>query len=146
MQGYLVRVAEMHHEFRARIDRLPQPAQLDAGIVAVRAFLDARPLETLAADPLWEEMQKGNPLVAFRHIGDLGLVCQRAPVVAAAAFHSNSEHDVASDASSICSPRRRRICVLYRATLMTPRGSSIASATSVRAARESRRDRETCAH
>lgn len=101
-QGYLVRVAEMHRDFRARIERLPQAAQLDAGIVAVQAFLDARPLETLAADPLWEEIQKGNPLVAFRLTGDLGLVCQRAPVVAAAAYHANSERDVAREAPSTC--------------------------------------------
>lgn len=101
-QGYLVRVAEMHRDFRARIDRLPEPAQLDAGIVAVRAFLDARPLETLAADPLWEEIEKGNPVVTFRLIRDSGLVCQRAPVVRAAADHANSVRDVAREAPSTC--------------------------------------------
>lgn len=78
------RVAEQHAAFRARINALPKAVHQDAGIRAVLAFLDSRPLDTLQALPFWQEIVSQNPLMTFRLQGDVELVCQRPAVVAAA--------------------------------------------------------------
>ena len=79
-RGKPERVAEQHAAFRARIDALPEAVQTDAGIAAVRAFLDHIDFDTLAACPAWEEINATNPLLSFRLHGDVELVCQRPAV------------------------------------------------------------------
>ncbi|MBI5936673.1 MAG: type I-C CRISPR-associated protein Cas8c/Csd1 [Betaproteobacteria bacterium] len=78
------RVAEQHAAFRARIESLPGTAKDDAGIRAVLAFLDTPSLEALATMAAWPDILASNPVMTFRLHGDLGLVCQRPAVVAAA--------------------------------------------------------------
>jgi CRISPR-associated protein Csd1 len=90
-EAYRDRVAAMHSDFRARIERLPQPVRSDVGIAAVQSFLDLDPLSALAADALWTEIHSGNPLITFRLVGDPLLVCQRAAIVSATAGFGNTE-------------------------------------------------------
>jgi CRISPR-associated protein Csd1 len=77
------RVAGQHAAFRARIEGLPEDARSDAGVRAVRAFLDALDADALAKLPEWEEIRSGNPLMTFQLAGDADLVCQRPAVRAA---------------------------------------------------------------
>ena len=79
-RGKPQRVAEQHAAFRARIDALPEAVRADAGIAAVRAFLDHIDFDALAACPAWEEIKTTNPLLSFRLHGDVELVCQRPAV------------------------------------------------------------------
>jgi CRISPR-associated protein Csd1 len=83
-RGNPERVAEQHAAFRTRIESLPESARQDAGIRAVLAFLDALPMDKLAAMPIWPDVLAANPVMTFRLIGDLDLVCQRPAVVSAA--------------------------------------------------------------
>jgi CRISPR-associated protein Csd1 len=78
------RVAQQHSAFRRRLDELPEPAQSDPGIVAVRKFLDRLDVPSLESHPAWNDVVATNPTVSFRLHGDIELVCQR-PAVAAAA-------------------------------------------------------------
>ncbi len=80
-RGKPERVAEQHAAFRARIDALPEATQTDAGIAAVRAFLDQIDFDMLAVCPAWEEIKTTNPLLSFRLYGDVELVCQRPAVI-----------------------------------------------------------------
>ncbi|MBK7662057.1 MAG: type I-C CRISPR-associated protein Cas8c/Csd1 [Sterolibacteriaceae bacterium] len=80
------RVAKQHAAFRARIDAMPEEAQVDAGIVALRAFLDSLPRDALAADPMWEEICSTNPVMTFRLAQDTDLICQRPAIVRAASL------------------------------------------------------------
>ena len=80
-RGNPQRVAEQHAAFRARIEALPEAVRADAGIAAVRAFLDHIDFEALAACPAWEEIKTTNPLLSFRLHGDVELVCQRPAVI-----------------------------------------------------------------
>lgn len=75
------RVAEKHVAFRARIEAMPREVRADAGVSAVRAFLDGSPRETIATDPLWEDVRTGKSAIAFRLAGDADLVCQRPAVI-----------------------------------------------------------------
>ena len=79
-RGKPQRVAEQHAAFHAGIDALPEAVQTDAGIAAVRAFLDHIDFDTLAACPAWEEIKTTNLLLSFRLHGDVELVCQRPAV------------------------------------------------------------------
>ena len=79
-RGKPERVAEQHAAFRADIDALPAAVQTDAGIAAVRAFLDHIDFDALAACPAWEQIKTINPLLSFRLHGDVELVCQRPTV------------------------------------------------------------------
>lgn len=87
-KGKPERVAEQHAAFVQRIALLPAAAQADAGIQAVRRFLEredwAQQLEQLQSLPAWAELQETNPVLSFRLHGDLDLVCQRPAVVQAA--------------------------------------------------------------
>jgi len=80
------RVAKQHTAFRARIDTLPEAAQADDGIVALRAFLDSQPREALAADPMWDEICSTNPVMTFRLEQDTDLICQRPAIVQVASL------------------------------------------------------------
>lgn len=87
-KGKPERVAEQHAAFVQRIALLPAAAQADAGIQAVRRFLEredkAQQLVKLQSLPAWAELLETNPVLSFRLHGDLDLVCQRRAVVQAA--------------------------------------------------------------
>ncbi|MDD5385041.1 MAG: type I-C CRISPR-associated protein Cas8c/Csd1 [Gallionella sp.] len=70
------RVQEQHAAFRAKLDALAEKTG-DAGLEAVRTFLQTHDRARLEADPLWPEILETNPVMTFRLNGDLGLVCQR---------------------------------------------------------------------
>jgi CRISPR-associated protein Csd1 len=93
-RGKPERVAEQHAEFRACINALPEVAQADAGIAAVRAFLDHLDFDVLAACPAWEEIKSTNPLLSFRLHGDVELVCQRPAVTTLTGEDSDDEATV----------------------------------------------------
>ena len=87
-KGKPERVAEQHAAFVQRIALLPAAAQADAGVQAVRRFLEredkAQQLVQLQSLPAWAELLETNPVLSFRLHGDLDLVCQRPAVVQAA--------------------------------------------------------------
>jgi len=93
-RGKPERVAEQHAAFRARIEALAEVAQADAGIAAVRAFLDRIDFDALAACPAWEEIKTTNPLLTFRLHGDVELICQRPAVTALAGDEPDDEATV----------------------------------------------------
>ena len=93
-RGKPERVAAQHAAFRARIDALPAEAQADAGIVAVRAFLDGIDIDALATSPVWEEIKVTNPLLSLRRHGDVELVCQRPAVTVLAGDEPEDEATV----------------------------------------------------
>lgn len=92
-RGKPERVAEQHAAYHARIEALPDAVKEDAGIRAVRAFLAVKPLDRLAAMPIWPDVLSANPVMTFRLIGDLDLVCQR-PAVVATALTSDGDEKV----------------------------------------------------
>lgn len=73
------RVQEQHAAFRAKLDAFAEKID-DAGLKAVRAFLQAPDKARLEADPLWPEILETSPVMTFRLNGDLELVCQRPAV------------------------------------------------------------------
>lgn len=73
------RVQEQHAAFRARLDRLAAKTD-DAGLLAVRTFLNAPDKARLIINPLWPEILETNSILTFRLNGDLELVCQRPDV------------------------------------------------------------------
>jgi CRISPR-associated protein Csd1 len=87
-KGKPERVDEQHAAFVQRIALLPAAAQADAGVQAVRRFLEredkAQQLVQLQSLPAWAELMETNPVLSFRLHGDLDLVCQRPAVVQAA--------------------------------------------------------------
>jgi CRISPR-associated protein Csd1 len=90
-RGKPERVVEQHAAFRKRIAALPEAAQADEGLRAVRRFLGMEPdssvtlpdLSVLQRSPLWPELLEGNPVVSFRLLGNAELICQRPAVVSA---------------------------------------------------------------
>lgn len=98
-KGKPERVAQQHAAFRARIDALPEVAQADAGIVALRVFLDSQPRDALAADPMWHEVCSTNPVMTFRLEQDTDLICQRPAVVQAASLATNDDE---GEQKSLC--------------------------------------------
>jgi CRISPR-associated protein Csd1 len=90
-KGKPERVAQQHAAFRARIDTLPEAARTDAGIVALRSFLDSQPRDALAADPMWEEICRSNPCITFRLVQDIDLICQRPAVFQAASLSTDDD-------------------------------------------------------
>jgi CRISPR-associated protein Csd1 len=93
-RGKPQRVAEQQAAFRARIGALPEAARADAGIAAVRAFLDRLDFDALAACPAWEEIKTANPLLSFRLHGDVELVCQRPAVTTLTGEEADDEATV----------------------------------------------------
>ncbi len=90
---YRQRLVEMRAAFRSKIADLPAPTQDDAGVRAVLAFLDTLDESALERFPAFADIQASNPVLSFRLSGDLGLICQRPALVAAATSNS----DVAPD-------------------------------------------------
>lgn len=76
------RVQEQHAAFLAKLDALADKTD-DAGLKAVRTFLQAPDKAKLEADPLWPEILETNPVMTFHLNGDLELVCQRSAIRAA---------------------------------------------------------------
>jgi CRISPR-associated protein Csd1 len=98
-KGKPERVAQQHAAFRARIDALPEVAQADAGIVALRVFLDSQPRDALSADPMWDEIRSTNPVMTFRLEQDTDLICQRPAIVQAASLATNDDE---GEQKSLC--------------------------------------------
>lgn len=73
------RVQEQHAAFTAKLGALAEKTD-DAGLLAVRTFLQAPDTARLEGDPLWPEILEVNPVMTFRLNGDLELVCQRPAV------------------------------------------------------------------
>ena len=73
------RVQEQHAAFTAKLDALAKKTD-DAGLQAVRTFLQSPEKARLEGDPLWPEILEVNPVMTFRLNGDLELVCQRSAV------------------------------------------------------------------
>ena len=77
-----------HAAFIARVRELPESAQMDEGVVAIRAFLDKGDFTALQSAESWSELSQGGN-VSFRLEGDDQLVCERPSVrraVAAQAY------------------------------------------------------------
>jgi CRISPR-associated protein Csd1 len=83
------RVQEQHEAFRAKLDALAEKID-DAGLDAVRKFLQSSDRTQLEADPLWAEILETSPVMTFRLNGDLGLVCQR-PAIRAALENTDTD-------------------------------------------------------
>jgi len=85
----LRRVQIQNEAFRAKLDALAVKVN-DAGLNAVRLFLQSQESERLNTYPLWSEILETNPVMTFRLNGDLELVCQR-PAIRAALENSGSD-------------------------------------------------------
>ncbi len=72
-----------YQAFCARIEALPASAQADAGLKALRAALASKDWSALHAHPAWPEIRDTHPVMSFRLVGDIDLICQR-PAIAAA--------------------------------------------------------------
>ena len=83
------RVQEQHAAFCSKLDSLAENID-DAGLNAVRTFLNASAKTRLEVDPLWAEILETNPVMSFRLNGDLELVCQR-PAIRAALENTGSD-------------------------------------------------------
>lgn len=89
---YRERLKTMQELFFARIQSLPATALQDAGIIAVRKFLENVTTEQLQRQPGWADVLESNPVLSFRLQGDTELVCQR-PAVVHAALHAATGDD-----------------------------------------------------
>lgn len=87
------RLMEQTSAFRARVDALAQLAGNDIGLAAVQKFVDGDPLTAARSDPLFPEIEATNPVLSFRLVDDVELVCQRPAVVSAASCLVESETD-----------------------------------------------------
>lgn len=76
------RVQEQHAAFCVKLDALAEKID-DAGLEAVRKFLQISDRTQLEADALWPEILETSPVMTFRLNGDLELVCQRPAIRAA---------------------------------------------------------------
>lgn len=89
-KGKPERVVEQHAAFCTRVEGLPEIAQKDAGIQALRAFFKNINLEQFEALSVWSEVMEANPNMTFRLHGDVELICQR-PAVAAGGLPVTSD-------------------------------------------------------
>lgn len=99
---YAQRLREMQSAFKARLNALPAHALADEGIRAVLAFIDSTPAQLAAAQPAWVEIAEMNPVLSFRLVDDIDLVCQR-PAVSAAGVSTQEDDDDVSDGDSTAS-------------------------------------------
>ncbi|WP_367025206.1 type I-C CRISPR-associated protein Cas8c/Csd1 [Methylococcus sp. ANG] len=93
------RIVQQHSAFRSRLDELPESAQSDPGIVAVRNFLDRRDIAPLENHPAWNDVLATNPTLSFRLHGDVELICQRSAVAMVAVGTKNADGE---SPSGIC--------------------------------------------
>jgi CRISPR-associated protein Csd1 len=82
--------------FRARIEALPEPARLDAGVQAALAALARADWSVLQAHPAWPDIAETNAVMTFQLAGDVDLVCQRPAVVSAATRTADTERGPAA--------------------------------------------------
>ena len=80
---YRERLQTMQKEFLNRIHALPEFALQDVGVKAVCLFLSSNAGVQLESQALWAEVLEINPVMSFRLLGDVNLVCQRPAVVKA---------------------------------------------------------------
>ena len=86
------RVVDQHAQFVARIEALPDSAQEDMGIKAVRNFYRQFTPSQLEAQTAWPQALETNAVLSFRLQGDVNLVCQR-PAVVQAVLNSAGDTD-----------------------------------------------------
>src|SRR5690606_21399344 len=91
------RVQQQHDAFRSRIQNELLAVHEDAGTKALIRCFDTLDLVSLERFPAWEEIKATNPVVTFRLVGDLELICQRPAVVKAL-----SSATTASALASVC--------------------------------------------
>lgn len=82
-KGKPERVLQQKQAFMDRLSALVDRVPEDEGLLAVRTFLQNQPLDAVAAYAEWSEIADSNPVLSFRLVQDVDLVCQR-PAVAAA--------------------------------------------------------------
>lgn len=101
------RVVRQRHAF---VDAIAErfPGTADVGILAVRKFLVAIPLERLEAQPSWPEMIASNSFISFRLAGHDELICQREIVRA-----SLANRDWEPDGLCLVTGQRTRIARLH---------------------------------
>ncbi|MEY4750425.1 MAG: hypothetical protein RIQ60_2639 [Pseudomonadota bacterium] len=92
-KGKSERVAEQTAAFRARVDALLRDAPDEPGLLAVQRFLAADPLHAARAQPLWPEIEAGNPVLSLRLRDDVDLICQRPAVLGAITGQAGSDED-----------------------------------------------------
>lgn len=86
------RVVDQHAQFVARIDALPDSAQEDMGVKAIRNFYRLFTPLQLEAQAAWPQALETNAVLSFRLQGDVNLVCQR-PAVVQAVLNSAGDAD-----------------------------------------------------
>jgi CRISPR-associated protein Csd1 len=91
-RGKPERVVEQHAQFVARIEALPDSAQEDIGVKAVRNFYRQFTTEQLETQAAWPQALEVNAVLTFRLLGDVNLVCQR-PAVVQAILNSANDAD-----------------------------------------------------
>ena len=91
-RGKPARVVDQHTQFVARIKALPNSAQEDLGIKAVRNFYRQFTPSQLEPQAAWPQALETNAVLSFRLQGDVNLVCQR-PAVVQAVLNSAGDTD-----------------------------------------------------
>ena len=86
------RVVDQHAQFLARIKALPDLAQEDMGVKAIRNFYRQFTPSQLEAQAAWPQALETNAVLSFRLLGDVNLVCQR-PAVVQAVLNSAGDAD-----------------------------------------------------
>jgi CRISPR-associated protein Csd1 len=81
--AYLSRVHEKHAAFATRIGELPPAAQSDVGLWALTSFLASNIADAVSTMSALPEISSANPVVSFRLVGDVDLICQRPAVFSA---------------------------------------------------------------
>jgi CRISPR-associated protein Csd1 len=87
------RAAQQHAAFRKRIHDLPEAAQQDEGIQALKAFYRDHGANALAQEPAWPEILEKNPNVTFRLHDDDVLICQR-PAIRAHGAQNDADEEI----------------------------------------------------
>ncbi len=108
------RVRQQNQAFLERIRSLPEPAQSDAGVQAVLAFLADIPCKQLLRLPIWKELRQ-NPIVTFRLAGESDLVCQRPVVKRIIAELAETAADSGTEGICLITGQKRNISRLHPA-------------------------------
>jgi CRISPR-associated protein Csd1 len=95
-----------HAAFLDRLRVLAEAVGDDAGLAAVRTFLEAGDFADLTAAPRWPEVTRTNGLLSFRLVGDAGLICDRPAVRAAIAALAGAEENDEAAAPCLVTGRR----------------------------------------
>lgn len=104
-EDYLARLADMQAAFAQRIARLPPSALADAGVQAVLAFLNTDTVAALRRFPQEAaEIAASNPVLSFRLLGELDLVCESPAVRAAVVPEPSADDETTPPAAGTTAP------------------------------------------